>query len=259
MGAEVKLEYAKEEKTTVQGALESAVWNVVKPPNPVKLATSSRTDKGVHALINTGHVDLCPSAWHHGKYVSPRELTKMVNHWMIEKDLDIRVSKTLAVPPTFHSRYDVISRSYLYKIAVAPEVLISDTLTSCKKRRRRSKDKENKDGIFSKLSILESGRYFELKPGHGRTFDLELFQQALSLMEGEHNFSNFCKIHGHFKYYNIEGERYVKIPKTEHEMTKHVTKVEVISQAPPLPVSLYPSYDGFQFIDVIIEGKSFLH
>lgn len=254
---EVKLEYEKEERTTVQGALESAVWNVVKPPNPVKFATSSRTDKGVHALINTAHVDLCPSSWHHGRYVPPREITKMVNLWMIKKDLDVRVSKTVAVPPTFHSRYNVLSRTYLYKIAVLPEVIKSET--PFKKRRRRSKEKEDKDGIFSKLSILESGRYFELKPGHGRTFDFELFKQALSLMEGEHNFSNFCKIQGHFKYYTIEGERYIKIPRTADEMTKNVTKIEVICQAPPLLVSLYPSYGGFQFIDVVIEGKSFLH
>ena len=86
---EVKLEYEKEERTTVQGALESAVWNVVKPPNPVKFATSSRTDKGVHALINTAHVDLCPSSWHHGRYVPPREITKMVNLWMIKKEITL--------------------------------------------------------------------------------------------------------------------------------------------------------------------------
>jgi len=73
--SEISSMYEKDE-VTVQGALESAVWNVVKPPNPVKVVTSSRTDKGVHALVNTAHVDLLPSTLT-GSYFLPREITKL--------------------------------------------------------------------------------------------------------------------------------------------------------------------------------------
>jgi len=137
---EVKTMYEKDERT-IQGALESAVWNIVKPTNPVKLVTSSRTDKGVHALLNTAHVDLCPSSVT-GKYFPPTEITKMVNMWMIKKDLDIRVRKTMAVPPTFHSRYDVARRSYLYRLAIVPPELGPRSLIDVKKNIKDNKQEE---------------------------------------------------------------------------------------------------------------------
>jgi len=260
---EVQSMYEKDE-VTIQGALESAVWNILKPSNPVKFVTSSRTDTGVHALLNTAHVDLCPSPIS-GRYVSPRDITKMVNLWMIKKDLDIRVRKTMAVPPTFHCRYDVACRTYLYRIAVVPEGLQTGSNTwetpPFASNYKRSRAREYNRCILSKLSILEGGRYGELQIKDGENFEVELFKQALMLMLGEHNFSNFSKTRGHFIYRTVDGKKYTKIPRTVLEMTKEVTKIEVVSQPPPFPVSLYPAYgdSGVQFLDVVIEGKSFLH
>ena len=67
-----------------QGALESAVWHTLRPPNPVKLTTSSRTDVGVHALNNSGHVDLLPSQ-PGSIYYSPRNITNKLNSWLIKR------------------------------------------------------------------------------------------------------------------------------------------------------------------------------
>ena len=36
------------------------------------------------------------------------------------RNYDIRVNKTCGVPATFHCRYDVTSRFYLYKLAIFP-------------------------------------------------------------------------------------------------------------------------------------------
>jgi len=262
--AEVQIMYEKDEKT-IQGALESAVWNIVKPSNPVKLVTSSRTDKGVHALLNTAHVDLCPSSVT-GNYFPPTEITKMVNMWMIKKDLDIRIRKTLAVPPTFHSRYDVARRSYLYRLAIVPQELGQRSLISVKtakitsKRKKAILRKQRKETVPPFLSPTEEGRYCELRNREGEIFDKELFKEALTIMEGVHNFSNFSKMSGHFRYFVVDGKR-VEIPKTPDQMTKEVTKIEVISQPPPLPSSIYPNYgvSGAHFLDVVIEGRSFLH
>ena len=262
--AEVQTMYEKDERT-VQGALESAVWNIVKPSNPVKLVTSSRTDKGVHALLNTAHVDLCPSS-STGKYFPPTEITKMVNLWMIKKDLDIRVRKTMAVPPTFHSRYDVARRSYLYRLAIVPQELgqrrqiIMGTSKTLSKRKQAilRKQETRRDPPF--LSPLEEGRYCELRNRQGEAFDIELFKEALSVMKGVHNFSNFSKMSGHFRYFVVDGKR-VEIPKTPDQMTKEITKIEVFSQPPPLPPCIFPNYgvSGAHFLDVVIEGRSFLH
>jgi len=261
--AEVQIMYEKDEKT-IQGALESAVWNIVKPSNPVKLVTSSRTDKGVHALLNTAHVDLCPSSIT-GNYFPSTELTKMVNMWMIKKDLDIRVRKTLAVPPTFHSQNNVARRSYLYRMAIVPEAINAGNNTwtelPFKKTHRRTRAGEYNRCILSKLSLNERGRYWEFILKDGVIFDFELFKETLKLMEGVHDFTNFCKPISHFNYMHVDGKRSTKVRKTVEEMTKKVDKTEVIFKPPPLPVSLYPAYgeSGIQFLDILIEGQSFLH
>jgi len=261
--AEVQTMYEKDERT-VQGALESAVWNIVKPSNPVKLVTSSRTDKGVHALLNTAHVDLHPSTAT-GKYFPPAEITKMVNLWMIKKDLDIRVRKTMAVPPTFHSRINVARRSYLYRMAVVPEVIDAGTNTwtelPFKNVHRRSRANEYNRCILSKLALNERGRYWEFNLKDGEVFDLELFKETLKLMEGVHDFTNFCNPTSHFHCIYVDGKRNTKVRKTVAEMTKEVFRTEVFHQHPPLPDFLYPAYgeSGIQFIDILIEGKSFLH
>jgi len=107
---------------------------------------------------------------------------------------------------------------------------------------------------------MEEGRYCELRNREGEIFDVELFKEALTLMKGVHNFSNFSKMSGHFRYFVVDGKR-LEIPKTPDQMTKEVTKIEVLSQPPPLPPSIYPNYgvSGAHFLDVVIEGRSFLH
>jgi len=259
--SELQSMYEKDEGT-IQGALESAVWNVVRPHNPVKLITSSRTDKGVHALLNTAHVDLCPSTVT-GKYCPPREITKMVNWWLLKKDLDIRVKKTLAVPPSFHCRYDVAKRCYLYRIVVTEDLRDSSKrklLSKSKMRKAYKNKKEANDALPPFLSPLEQGRYCELRFGGGELFDVELFNKTLDMMKGVHNFSNFSKMPGHYRYFTVNGQR-LAIRKTSDEMTKEITKIEVIRQPPPLSLSIFPAYglSGTKFLDVLIEGKSFLH
>jgi len=263
--AEMSAMYEKDE-ITVQGALESAVWNTIRPPNPVKINSSSRTDKGVHAIVNTAHVDLCPRPT--GSYVAPREITKQVNAWMMKKNFDIRVRKTLAVPPEFNSRRNVSSRSYLYKLAVVPsdlkcgnEMFHSWSAAPFNTKYKRSKARSYNTCVKSKLSVLEQERYYEISSYSENPFNIEKFKQTLSLMEGEHNFSNFSKAEGHFKYISVAGVKYTKVAKTPLEMTKIVHNIEVLIQPPPLPASIYPAYEenGITFLDVVIQGQSFLH
>jgi len=266
--SEISSMYEKDE-VTVQGALESAVWNVVKPPNPVKVVTSSRTDKGVHALVNTAHVDLLPSTLT-GSYFLPREITKLVNLWMVKKNLDVRLKRTVAVPATFHCRFDVVSRCYLYRVAVTPEISTSaaSTLNSWpnppfepKRKHRGSRSIKYNRETTTKLSFLENERYYEVQCKEGQHFDFELFKETLEIMQGEHNFSNFTKSQGHFKYYTVEGKKYTKFERSPSEMTKEVSSIEVINQPPPLPSSIFPIYgeEDVHFIDIIIKGNSFLH
>ena len=95
----------------------------------------------------------------------------------------------------------------------------------------------------------------------GETFDLDLFKATLKLMEGKHNFSSFTKAQGLFKYKTVEGERYVRVARTEEERTRTVRSIEIIERPPPLPLSVYPVYgtDQVHLLDVVIHGQSFLH
>lgn len=130
---------------------------------------------------------------------------------------------------------------------------------SMKKYRRSEASKKINMCITTKMSIEEDGSIFDYHLKPDQSFDIDLFKRTLSLMEGTHNFSNFSKTQGLFKYRTVNGERYVPIPRTEQERTRTVKRIEVLEKAPPLPASVYPMYEGVKFIDVVIHGQSFLH
>ena len=179
----------------------------------------------------------------------------------------------MGVPASFHCRYDVISRSYLYKLAILPPMAefrdncdrfhrtfqLHPERVSMKKYRRSEAAKKINMCITTKMSIEEDGSIFDYHLKPDQSFDIDLFKRTLSLMEGTHNFSNFSKTQGLFKYRTVNGERYVPIPRTEQERTRTVKHIEVLEKAPPLPASVYPMYEGVKFIDVVIHGQSFLH
>ena len=187
------------------------------------------------------------------------------------RDHAIRVSKTVAVPAEFHSRHDVTGRSYLYRLAVFPPVCslpshqfhgwVAAPVTKRFSRKRASHFRHLNACVNSKLSALENGFVSDCYLKDEETFDFDLFKATLKLMEGKHNFSNFTKAQGLFKYKTVEGERYVRTARTEEERTRTVRSIEVIERPPPLPLSVYPVYgtDQLYLIDVVIHGQSFLH
>ena len=189
----------------------------------------------------------------------------------MRRDHAIRVSKTVGVPAEFHSRHDVISRSYLYRLAVFPPACslpshqfhgwVSAPVTKRFNRKQASHYRELNTCVNSKLSALERGFTSDWYLKDGETFDFDLFKATLKLMEGKHNFSNFTKAQGLFKYQTVGGERYVRTARSEEERTRTVRSIEVSERAPPLPLSVYPVYgtEQVQLIDVVIQGQSFLH
>lgn len=92
---------------TVQSELESRLRVLFRSPE-LRLAATSRTDAGVHALDQ--HVSFaCPS---------PRSLTgaairRALNRWLPS---DIRVMSAESAPLGFHARYDAWGKSYTYVI-----------------------------------------------------------------------------------------------------------------------------------------------
>lgn len=90
---------------TVQGTLEEALAIVLKTPTPTVCA--GRTDTGVHA---TGQVIAFDAAWNH----DDATLLRAVNAQLPD---DIAL-QTMTQHEGFHPRYDALSRTYCYDVAV---------------------------------------------------------------------------------------------------------------------------------------------
>ncbi|MBL3284295.1 tRNA pseudouridine synthase A [Rickettsiales endosymbiont of Paramecium tredecaurelia] len=90
---------------SVQGILESVIYNFTK--QEVEVFCAGRTDRGVHALGQVIHFDLC------GEY-DARKLIRSLNHFL--RGTNVAILDCEAVDMKFHARFSAKSRSYLYKI-----------------------------------------------------------------------------------------------------------------------------------------------
>ncbi len=95
-------------KRTVQGALEDALRKLGWNGRSVLLA--GRTDSGVHA---TGQVAAFDLDWLH----TEAELLSALN---ANLPPDIAVWRVQVAPPTFHPRFDALSRRYRYRLFCQP-------------------------------------------------------------------------------------------------------------------------------------------
>ena len=206
-------------------------------------------------------------------YFAPRQVTRAANSYLDKKNFGIRVTRTQGVPASFHSRYDVSSRSYLFKMAIYPQ---NDQLKDSDERfhpfipvaPEAMKNKTKSRALLARnqcvgniMSLSEEEKIYNHHLKEGQSFNLQLFKEALQMMEGTHNFSNFSKALGLFKFKTVNGQRYTKIPRTEDEKIRVINCIEVIQRPPPLPESIFPLYhdNNVLFIDVVIKGQSFLY
>ena len=130
------------------------------------------------------------------------------------------------------------------------------------------KDKHLIFGTFAwKIYARLKGKYTVVRQHEASSeFNVQLFREALSKMEGRHNFSSFVKSKGGLsnlnidgqsllrpsKYQNIlsglkkywkEGGAYISHPRTTEELTKTVFSINVEESPPPISPSVYPPYN----------------
>ncbi|KAK3894515.1 hypothetical protein Pcinc_001768 [Petrolisthes cinctipes] len=106
---------SEEELCSIQGVFEKGLIHHF-PNLHGPIVFSSRTDRGVHAVCNTAHVDL----YRENGHFEPEIVTNSLNHYFKKFGHDIRVHSTQIVGPDFHSRYLATTRTYLYRLAVTP-------------------------------------------------------------------------------------------------------------------------------------------
>ena len=135
----------KEEKT-IQEEIETILSRILN--SPIRIMASGRTDRGVHALKQVAAFDI-------DKYIDINKLKASLNALLPK---DIRILKVVNVPISFHPRYSVKRKTYLYIIHIG----------------------EDNPFLYNYVYNLH-------KP-----LNLNKIRKGMKLLLGEHNFMNFC-------------------------------------------------------------------
>jgi len=131
---------------TIQGTIENALHEITG--DDITIHSSGRTDKGVHAYNQVFHFDTKSK-------INPETFYQLLNKYLPDS---IQLKSSELVQNTFHSRYDVKTKEYVYKINVKEYRLIF--------------------------------RNYEWYPGE---FDLDIFTKELEKIIGTHDFTAFTK------------------------------------------------------------------
>ena len=90
--------------SSIQGAIEEALHKIFK--SEIAIHSSGRTDKGVHAINQVFHFDIEST-------INAENIKKVLNAYLPDA---IHIKASEEVDLTFHSRYDVLEKEYMYKI-----------------------------------------------------------------------------------------------------------------------------------------------
>lgn len=137
----------KKTEDTIQGKLTHVLSTLVG--GPVEVIGSGRTDAGVHAIeqVANFHID--------GDF-SREEILNWLNSHL---PMDIAVNSIEEVDERFHSRYNAVSKTYIYRINT---------------------------GLIPK--VFERKYMYQ----YDQALDVEAMKQAAGLLLGTHDFKSFC-------------------------------------------------------------------
>ena len=135
-------------KRTIQGELEKTLKQI-NANKKVSVSSSGRTDAGVHAYNQHAHFDLKIN-------ITPGKLKKALNSILPD---DIYIKDVKVVDDSFHARFDVKAKEYIYKINIGEYNPIE------------------KDYIYQ----------------YCKSLDINEMERALKYIEGTHNFKSFVK------------------------------------------------------------------
>lgn len=162
---------------TIQGKLQHVLETLAG--RPVEVIGSGRTDAGVHAVgqVANFHMDCDFSA---------EEIMAYLNRYLPE---DIAVIAMEEADERFHSRYNAVSKTYLYRIHTSPVPNV-----------------------------------FERKYAYTYTEPLDIGQMecAAALLVGKHDFASFCG-NKHMKKSTVRTVTDIEIRRTENEIRIYFT------------------------------------
>lgn len=133
------------QKRCVQSELESVLAKINK--QAISISGSGRTDAGVHAYGQTFHFDNLVQ-------MNEEQLWRALNALSPE---DINILRVEKVEPDFHARYDVISKTYEYRLNTGP------------------------------YNLFERNYVYQ----YNKPLDLKAVRTAMSYFVGTHDFTSF--------------------------------------------------------------------
>jgi tRNA pseudouridine38-40 synthase len=158
--------HSKNGLPSVQGCIEKAIQKF-SSNDEITLSICGRTDAGVHAYANVGHVDIIRKNKRSTNKpdlepLHPATLKKALNFELHKLTKEVYINTIEAVVnPDFHARFSCLSRSYVYKIMCSPDLL------GCP---------------------FEQDSYWYIS----KNLDVALMQEACQVFVGEHDFTAFC-------------------------------------------------------------------
>ena len=136
------------EGRTVQGELEKKL-SIINGGGLVSIVAAGRTDAKVHAYGQCAHFLL-------DKAIKPEKLKMALNSLL---DSDIHVKRIKIASQSFHARYSVTKKEYVYKINMG------------------------------EYNPMERNYIFQ----YNRALDIIKMKEAIRLFEGQHSFESFTK------------------------------------------------------------------
>ncbi|QMS85214.1 tRNA pseudouridine(38-40) synthase TruA [Candidatus Xianfuyuplasma coldseepsis] len=91
---------------TIQGTIEMALYQGLNLQEPPTIHASGRTDKAVHAKHQVFHTDINTN-------IPVSKMARLINSYLPDS---IHIHQLEEVPQTFHSRFDVLQKTYQYRI-----------------------------------------------------------------------------------------------------------------------------------------------
>ena len=155
-GSQYKGYQKQNDEKTVQGEIEKALTQIHSFKR-VSLVASGRTDRGVHALNQRAHFDL-------EEEIPVEKLRNALNSLL---EGDIYIKRIERVKDSFHARFDVRAKEYIYKINMG------------------------------EYNPIEKNYVFQ----YNKKLDIVAMERALKYLEGTHDFQTFTKSDGDYKDY----------------------------------------------------------
>ena len=179
-------------RPTVQEFLEDAVKAFVGEDNCSRISTSSRTDKGVHAIRNVCHVDLMRRKRQSGEIEAPhtaRTVCRALNHHLSLKtkagiDVVAVTDVELVDMSAYHARFSATGRSYTYRILAGAA---GREATYFHENLHSSDPVYRGDAGFPKFPLFERQRAWCVP----EELDVQAMREAASHLIGHHDFSSF--------------------------------------------------------------------